>query len=92
MEENKVLEQLERIEKKQDSLMGSVAVILNYLMGVSIKEGQNSDEEKEELINSILCFGLCRDELSELVHGKGCNKGLEIKEVFLKEFIDGIDK
>lgn len=84
MEENKVLEQLERIEKKQDSLMESVAVILNYLIGVSIKERQNSDEEKEELIDRILCFGLCRDELTELVYGKGCIKGLEIKEVFLK--------
>ena len=47
MEESKVLEKLERIEKKQDSLMESVAVILNYLMGVSIKEGQNSDDEKK---------------------------------------------
>lgn len=91
MEENKVLKQLERIEKKQNSLMESVAVILNYLMGVSIKEGQNSDE-KEELTNRILCFGLCRDELTELVYGKGCIKGLEIKKDFLKEFIESIDK
>lgn len=92
MEESKVIETLNRIEKKQDSLMESVAVILNYLMGVSIKEGQNSDEEKEELTNRILCFGLCRDELTELVYGKGCVKGLEIKEDFLKEFIESIDK
>lgn len=92
MEENKVLKQLERIEKKQNSLMESVAVILNYLIDVSIKEGQNSDEGKEGLINRILCLGLCRDELTELVYGKGCIKGLEIKEDFLKEFIDGIDK
>lgn len=92
MEENKVLEQLKRIEKKQDSLMESVSVILNYLMGESIKEAKNSNEEKEELMNRILCFGMCRDELIELVYGKGCIKGLEIKEDFLKEFMDGIDK
>lgn len=92
MEENKVLEQLKRIEKKQDTLMDSVAVILNYLMMKSAQEKPNSNLEKEELTNRILCFGMCRDELTELVHGKGCIKGLEIKEDFLKELINGIDK
>lgn len=92
MEENKVLKQLERIEKKQDTLMDSVAIILNYLMMKSIQEKPSSSYEKEELANRILCFGLCRDELTELVYGKGCIKGLEIKEDFLKEFIESIDK
>lgn len=92
MEENKVLEQLKKIEKKQDALMDSVAVILNYLMMKSAQEKPNSDYGKEELTSRILCFVMCRDELVELVHGKGCLKGMEIKEDFLKEFIDSIDK
>lgn len=72
--------------------MESVAVILNYLMMKSTQEKPNSNYEKEELTNSILCFGMLRDELTELVHGKGCIKWMEIKEDFLKEFIESIDK
>lgn len=63
MEENKVLEQMKRIEEKQDTLMDSVAVILSYLMMKSAQEKPNSNLEKEELTNRILCFGMFRDEL-----------------------------
>lgn len=32
MEENKVIETLERMEKKQNTLLESMSVILNYLL------------------------------------------------------------
>lgn len=34
MEENKVIETLERIEKKQNTLLESMSVVLNYLLAV----------------------------------------------------------
>lgn len=43
--------------------MDSVAVILNYLMMKSTQEKPNSNLEKEELTNRMLCFRMFRDEL-----------------------------
>lgn len=38
MEENKVIETLERMEKKQDTLLESMSVILNYLLSETIQK------------------------------------------------------
>lgn len=48
MEENKVIKTLERMEKKQDTLLESMSVILNYLLSETIqKEPKDENEEKE---------------------------------------------
>lgn len=46
MEENKVIETLERMEKKQNTLLESMSVILNYLLSETIKKEPKDETEK----------------------------------------------
>ena len=47
MEEKKLTEVLERMEKKQNTLLESMSVILNYLLSETIqKEPKDENEEK----------------------------------------------
>lgn len=46
MEEKKLTEVLERMEKKQDTLLESMSVILNYLLSETVqKEPKDENEE-----------------------------------------------
>lgn len=76
MEENKVIETLERIEKKQDTLLESMAIVLNYLLAVSIREKPEEAEYKEEIAKRMKTLLIFRDECMEAVHGEEYTKNM----------------
>lgn len=48
MEERQLTEVIERMEKKQDTLLESMSVVLNYLLSETVKkEPKDENEEKE---------------------------------------------
>lgn len=97
MEENKVIETLERIEKKQDTLLESMSVVLNYLLAVSVREKPEDAEQKEEITHRMHAFLIFRDECMEAVHGEkykkymdGANK--ELAKDIIKDILGNILK
>nr|DAP60044.1 MAG TPA: hypothetical protein [Caudoviricetes sp.] len=97
MEENKVIETLERIEKKQNTLLESMSVVLNYFLAESVKQNPEDEEQKEELNHRMQTLLIFRDECMELVHGEkyikhmdGANK--EIVEDIIKDILGNILK
>lgn len=93
MEENKVIKTLERMEKKQDTLLESMSAILNYLLSETIqKEPKDENEEKEMQV--LLIY---RDECMEAVHGekykKHMNESVKVMAVdILNDILENILK
>lgn len=74
MEENKVIETLERMEKKQNTLLESMSVILNYLLSETVQKEPKDADEKEEMQRKMQVLLIYRDECMELVHGEKYTK------------------
>lgn len=93
MEENKVIETLERIEKKQDTLLESMAVILNYLLEDSVKQNPEDEKQKEELSHMMQVLLIFRDECMEAVHGEKYTKHMEeVDKEIAKDILGNILK
>lgn len=80
MEERQLTEVIERMEKKQDTLLESMSVVLNYLLSETIKKepkepkDENEEKEMQHKMQVLLIF---RDECMELVHGEKYKKACE---------------
>ena len=74
MEENKVIETLERMEKKQDTLLESMSVVLNYLLSETVQKEPKDENEKEQMQRKMQVLLIFRDEWMELVHGEKYTK------------------
>lgn len=74
MEEKKLTEVLERMEKKQDTLLESMSVVLNYLLSEIIQKEPKDENEKEGILRSMQLLLIYRDECMELVHGEKYKK------------------
>lgn len=74
MEENKVIKTLERMEKKQDTLLESMSVILNYLLSETIQKEPKDENEEKEMQRKKQVLLIYRDECMELVHGEKYKK------------------
>lgn len=97
MEENKVIETLERMEKKQDTLLESMSVILNYLLSETVHKEPKDENEEKEMQRKIRVLLIYRDECMELVHGEKYKKHMNeaIKEMageILKDILENILK
>lgn len=97
MEENKVIETLERMEKKQDTLLGSMSVILNYLLSETVHKEPKDENEEEEKQSKMQVLLIYRDECMELVHGEKYKKHMneankEIVGDILKDILENILK
>ena len=77
MEENKVIETLERIEKKQDTLLESMATVLNYLLAVSMREKPEDAKQEEEIAHRMQTLLIFRDECVEAVYGEKYTKYMD---------------
>lgn len=97
MEERQLTEVIETMEKKQDTLLGSMSVILNYLLSETVhKEPKDENEEKEKQIEMQVLL-IYRDECMELVHGEKYKKHMneankEIVGDILKDILENILK
>lgn len=76
MEEKKLVETLERMEKKQDTLLESMSVILNYLLSETIQK-EPKDKNEEEMQRKMQVLLIYRDECMELVHGEKYTKHMD---------------
>lgn len=76
MEEKKLVETLERMEKKQDTLLESMSVILNYLLSETIQK-EPKDKNEEEMKRKMQVLLIFRDECMELVHGEKYTKHMD---------------
>lgn len=56
MEEKKLTEVLERMEKKQDTLLESMSVILNYLLSETIRKSQRMKMKKNRCNVRCKCY------------------------------------
>lgn len=74
MEENKVIKTLERMEKKQDTLLESMSVILNYLLSETIQKEPKDENEEKEMQRMMQVLLIYRDECMKLVHGEKYKK------------------
>ena len=74
MEEKKLVETLERMEKKQDTLLESMSVILNYLLSETIQKEPKDKNEEEEMQRMMQVLLIYRDECMKLVHGEKYKK------------------
>lgn len=97
MEEKKLAEVLERMEKKQDTLLESMSVILNYLLTETVQKEPKDEKEKEQILRSMQVLLIFRDECMELVHGEKYTKHMDesIKEMvgdMLKDILENILK
>lgn len=97
MEEKKLTEVLERMEKKQDTLLESMSVILNYLLSETIQKEPKDENEKEQMQRKMQVLLICRDECMELVHGEKYTKHMneankEIVGDILKDILENILK
>lgn len=61
MEEKKLTEVLERMEKKQDTLLESMSVILNYLLSETVQKEPKDENEKEEMQCKMQVLLIYRD-------------------------------
>lgn len=97
MEENKVIETLERMEKKQDTLLESMSVILNYLLSETVQKEPKDEDEKEEMQRKMQVLLIYRDECMELVYGEKYKKHINesVKEMavdILNDILENISK
>lgn len=97
MEEKKLVETLERMEKKQDTLLESMSVILNYLLSETIQKEPKDKNEEEEMKRKMQVLLIFRDECMELVHGEKYTKHMdeankEIVGDILKDILENILK
>jgi hypothetical protein len=97
MEEKKLAEVLERMEKKQDTLLESMSVVLNYLLSETIQKEPKDENEKEEMQRKMQVLLIYRDECMELVHGEKYKKHMNesIKEMavdILNDILENILK
>lgn len=97
MEEKKLTEVLERMEKKQDTLLESMSVILNYLLSETIQKEPKDENEKEQMQRKMQVLLIFRDECMELVHGEKYTKHMneankEIVGDILKDILENILK
>lgn len=77
MEEKKVIERLERVEKKQDILLESTSVILNYLLSETVQKDPKDEKEKEQILRCMQVLLIFRDECMEIVHGEKYTKHMD---------------
>lgn len=97
MEEKKLTEVLERMEKKQDTLLESMSVVLNYLLSETVQKEPKDEKEKEQILRSMQVLLIFRDECMELVHGEKYTKHMDEsnKEMvgdILKDILENILK
>lgn len=77
MEERQLTEVIERMEKKQDTLLESMSVVLNYLLSETIKKEPKDENEEKEMQHKMQVLLIFRDECMELVHGEKYKKAYE---------------
>lgn len=97
MEEKKLTEVLERMEKKQNQLLESMAVVFNCLLSETIKEEPKDASEKEEKQCKMEVLLTHRDECMEMVHGEKYRKHIDkvnnqIAGDILKDILENILK
>lgn len=93
MEEKKLVETLERMEKKQDTLLESMSVIFNYLLSETIQKEPKDKNEEEEMQRKIQVLLIFRDECMELVHGEKYRKNVdEAKKEIVGDILNDILK
>lgn len=97
MEEKKLVETLERMEKKQDTLLESMSVILNYLLSETVQKEPKDENEKEQMQRKMQVLLFFRDECIELVHGEKYTKHMneankEMVGDILKDILENILK
>ncbi len=97
MEERQLTEVIETMEKKQDTLLESMSVILNYLLSETIQKEPKDENEKEEMQRKMQVLLIFRDECMELVHGEKYTKHMnevnkEMVGDILKDILENILK
>ena len=97
MEEKKLTEVLERIEKKQNTLLESMSVILNYLLSEIVEKEPKDKNEEEQMQRKMQVLLIYRDECMELVYGEKYKKHMneaskEIAGDILKDVLENILK
>lgn len=97
MEEKKLTEVLERMEKKQDTLLESMSVILNYLLSETVQKEPKDENEEKEMQLKMQVLLIYRDECMELVHGEKHTKHMneankEMAGEILKDILENILK
>ena len=97
MEEKKLTEVLERMEKKQDTLLESMSVVLNYLLSETVQKEPKDENEKEQMQRKMQVLLIFRDECMELVHEEKYTKHMneankEIVGDILKDILENILK
>lgn len=74
MEERQLTEVIETMEKKQNTLLESMSVILNYLLSETIQKEPKDKNEEEEMQRKMQVLLIYRDECMKLVHGEKYKK------------------
>ena len=77
MAERQLTEVMETMEKKQNTLLESMSVILNYLISETIKKEPKDANEEEQMRCKIQALLIYRDECMELVHGEKYTKHMD---------------
>lgn len=91
MEENKVIETLERIEKKQDTLLESMSVVLNCFLSEAVECEAKDEEEDKSLHLKAQTLLMYRDKCMETVHGEEYTKHMdEANNEMVKDIIKDI--
>lgn len=85
------------MEKKQDTLLESMSVVLNYLLSDAVQKEPKDEKEKEQILRSMQVLLIFRDECMELVHGEKYTKRMdesnkEIAGDILKDILENILK
>lgn len=97
MEERQLTEVIETMEKKQDTLLESMSVILNYLLSETVQKEPKDENEKKEMQRKMQVLLIYRDECMEAVHGEKYTKHMneankEMAGEILKDIIENILK
>lgn len=74
MAERQLTEVMETMEKKQDTLLESMSVILNYLLSEIVEKEPKDENEEKEMQRKMQVLLIYRDECMELVHGEKYKK------------------
>ena len=91
MEEKKLTEVIETMEKKQNTLLESMAVVLNYLLAVSVREKPEDAKQEEEITHRMQTLLIFRDECMEAVHGEEYTKHMnEANKELVKDIMKDI--
>lgn len=85
------------MEKKQNTLLESMAVVFNCLLSETVKEEPKDANEKEEKQRKMKVLLTYRDECMEMVHGEKYRKHIdkvnnEIAGDILKDILENILK